>query len=141
MPDSSAIDNALMAKLGADATLLSYCTNGVYWDEAPPNSTKFVIVSFIDEVDEAVFQQRGYEDGLYLVKAVMRDQGSSASTMAAAAARIDTLLEDTTLTVAGYTHMVMHREARIRMTEVDEIDPSIRWQHRGGHYRVQQSIP
>ncbi len=138
MADSSAIDNALMAKLGADATLLAICTNGVYWDEAPPGSTKFVIVSLVDEVDEPTFGGRAYEDALYLVKAVALS--TAGANMQTAAARIDALLEDQTLTVSGYTHMVMHRESRVRMTEVDEVDADIRWFHRGGHYRVQQSV-
>jgi|SRR6185503_10692106 len=139
MPDSSAIDNALIAKLGSDATLLAICTNGVYWDEAPPGATKFVIVSMVDEVDEPKFGGRAYEDALYLVKAVALS--TSGANVQSAAARIDVLLEDTTLTVSGYTHMVMHREARVRLTEVDDVDPSIRWLHRGGHYRVQQAVP
>jgi hypothetical protein len=138
MPDSSLIDNALVAKLGADVTLLSYCTNGVYWDEAPPNATKFVIVSLIEEADEAEFGGRAYEDALYLVKAVAIS--TAGANVQAAAARIDALLEDQTLTVSGYTHMVMHRESRVRITEVDDQDASIRWFHRGGHYRVQQAL-
>jgi hypothetical protein len=139
MPDSSAIDNALIAKLAADATLLSYCTNGVYWDEAPPGATKFVIVSLVDQIDEPNFGGRAYEDALYLVKAVALS--TAGANIQAAAARIDALLEDQTLTVSGYTHMVMHRESRVRITEVDEVDASIRWFHRGGHYRVQMSLP
>ncbi len=139
MADSSLIDNALVAKLGADTTLLAICTNGVYWDEAPPGSTKFVIVSLVDEIDEPVFGGRAYEDALYLVKAV--SLSTAGANMQAAAARIETLLNDQTLTVSGYTHMVMHRESRVRLTEVDEVDASIRWFHRGGHYRVQQAIP
>jgi hypothetical protein len=139
MPDSSAIDNALIAKLGGDATLLGICTNGVYWDEAPHGSTKFVIVSLVDELDEPVFGGRGYEDALYLVKAVALS--TAGANIQAAAARIDALLEDQALTVSGYTHMVMHRESRVRITEVDEVDASIRWFHRGGHYRVQQALP
>ena len=77
-----------------------------------------------------------YEDALYLVKVVALGSGVDVK---AAAARIHTLLEDQVLTVSGYTHMVMHRESRIRMTEVDQADASIRWQHRGGRYRVQQA--
>lgn len=138
MADSSEIDNALMAKLGADATLLGYMPNGVYWDEAPPNSTRFVIVSLIDEVDEQHFGSRSHEDALYQVKAVALS--TVAANIKAAAARIDTLLEGQTLTATGYKHMVMQREARIRQTEVDDVDPSVRWQHRGGHYRVVQSL-
>lgn len=136
--DSSDIDAALVAKLGADATLLAICTNGVYIDEAPPGATKFVIVSLVDEVDEATFGGRAYEDALYLVKAVTLS--TSKANIKDAAARIDALLEDGTLSVSGYTHMVMHREERIRITEVDDIDASIRWYHRGGRYRVQMAV-
>lgn len=144
MPDSSAIDSALIAKLGADATLLSYMPNGVYWDEAPPHAPpsapmlRFVIVSLVDEADVPKFGSRSHEDALYLVKAV--GNSSASPNMAAAAARIDILLDGQTLTVAGYTHMVMQRESRIRLTEVDDVDNSIRWQHRGGQYRVMQSL-
>ena len=137
MPDSSDIDNALVAKLGGDATLLSYMTNGVYVDEAPPGSTKFVIVSLVDEADEPQFGGRSFENALYLVKAVALS--TAAANIKAAAARIDALLEGGTLTAAGYSLMTMTREARVRLTEVDEVDASIRWQHRGGQYRVVMS--
>ncbi len=144
-PDSSAIDNALVAMLGADQTLLGYCPNGVYWDEAPPKATKFVIVSLVDEVDEAVFQQRGYEDALYAVEARMLS--TAGGDIQSAAARIDALLEDQPLLVGspladvpGFTWMTMHREGRIRRTEVDDLNPALRWQRRGGRYRVQMSV-
>jgi hypothetical protein len=110
----------------------------VAYDEAPQKSERFVIVSLVDEVDEGKFGGRAYEDALFLVKAVMLS--TSGGNIQAAAARIDTLLEDQPLTVAGYTWMTTHREARVRITEVDEQDAAIRWQHRGGHYRVQMSL-
>lgn len=138
MADSSDIDNALVAKLGADATLLALCPNGVYFDEAPPNLQRFVIVSLVEGLDVAKFGGRAYEDALYLVKAVMLS--TAGGNIKSAAARIDALLEDTALTVSGYTLMTMHREDRVRMTEVDGNDASIRWFHRGGHYRVQCAV-
>lgn len=145
MSDSSDIDAALVAKLGADATLLSYCQNGVYVDEAPQGATRFVIVSLIDEVDEAVFGGRAFEDALYLVEARMLSTASG--NIKAAAARIDALLEDQPLLfgspptpVPGYVWMTMHRESRVRATEVDAVDPSIRWYRRGGHYRLQMAL-
>lgn len=139
MSDSSDIDGALLAKLGADVTLLSYCSNGVFWDEAPPNSTKFVIVSLVDEVDAPQFGSRAYEDHLYQVKAVALSS-AGVDIVKNAAARIDALLENGTLTVAGYTRMTMHRETRVRQTEVDALDAAIRWYHRGGQYRVVMSL-
>jgi hypothetical protein len=136
--DSSDIDNALIAKLGADSALLALMPNGVYYDEAPQGSTRFVIVSLIDEHDEAMFEARAFEDALYLVKAV--SLSTAGGNVKDAAARIDALLENGTLVVPGYKLMTMHREARIRATEVDDVDQSIRWQHRGGRYRVMTSV-
>ena len=138
MPDSSDIDAALVAKLGADATLLALCPNGVYVDEAPPNSTRFVIVSLVAEFDEPQFQGRSFEDATYLVKAVMLS--TAGGNIKSAAARIDTLLEQGTLTVTGYSLMRMHRVERVRATEVDDLDASIRWHHRGGRYQVTVSL-
>jgi len=138
MPDSSTIDSALIAKLGADATLLALCPNGVYYAEAPAGSTRFVIVSLIDEADALQFGGRSFEDALYLVEARMLSTIAGADPKAAAA-RIDVLLEQQSLTASGYTWMTCHREGRIRLTEVDAVDPSIRWYRRGGNYRVVMS--
>lgn len=136
--DSSLIDNALIAKLAADVTLLSYCPNGVFYGEAPQGSQRFVIVSLIDEFDEAVLGGRAIEDALYLVEARMLS--TAAGNIQAAAARIDALLENGTLAPAGYTFMTCYRESRTRMTEVDAVDPTLRWFRRGGQYRVQCSL-
>lgn len=146
--DSSLIDSALIAKLAADATLLSYCPEGVFFAEAPQGAKRFVIVSLIDETDEGVFGTRAIEDALYLVEARLL-KGASANADAdahAAATRIDALLEDQPLgtgsppTVAGYAWMCCYRESRVRFTEVDAVDPALRWFRRGGQYRVQFSV-
>lgn len=134
MADTSVIANAIIALLGADSTLLGLCPNGVYYDEAPPGSTRFVIVSLVDAVDEPMFGARAFEDGLYLVKAVMLS--TAGGDIKAAAARIDVLLEQQPLSATGYSVTVMRRENPIRDTEVDDVDKSIRWFHRGGQYRV-----
>jgi len=134
MPDSSAIDNALIALLGADSALLALCPNGVYFAEAPPGSTRHVVVSLADEDDVQMFGGRAFEDGLYLVKAVMLS--TAGGDIKAAAARIDALLEQQSILVSGYGPTVIHRESRERNTEVDDLDPALRWLHRGGFYRV-----
>jgi hypothetical protein len=139
LPDSSDIDNAVIAVLLADPTLSALMPDGVYWDIAKPKATRFVIVSLVEALDEPVFGSRGYEDKLYLVKAVAL--ASTGADIKAAAHRIDELLEDQPLTIPGYVHMVTCREQPIRYPETDEVDDTIRWQHRGGHYRVQASIP
>lgn len=139
MADTSDIAAALIAKLGSDTALLALCPNGVYWDEAPHGSTRFVIVSFVTAVDLGVFQKRAIEDGLYFIEARMLSTVPGAN-IKAAAARIDALLEDQPLTVAGYTWMTTHREEPTRMTEIDAVDTSIRWFRRGGRYRVQMAL-
>jgi hypothetical protein len=138
MADTSDIAAALMAKLGSDSELLGLCPNGVYWDEAPPGMTRFVIVSFVAAEDIGVFGRRALEDGVYLVEARMLSTVAGAN-IKAAAARIDVLLEDQPLTAAGYAWSTTHRIEPTRRTEVDELDPSIRWFRRGGHYRVEMS--
>ena len=140
MPDASDIDGALIAKLASDAALLALCPNGVYWAEAPPGSTRFVIVTLADHADEGEFGRRAFEDALYAIEARMLSTVAGANPKAAAA-RIDELLEDQPLSAAGYSYMTCHRESRIRFTERDDLDATIRWYRRGGHYRVQMSIP
>ena len=135
-PDSSDIDAALVAVLYADSLLRQLMPDGVWMDEAPPGLTRFVLVSLIDERDVPVFGGRAFEDALYAVKAVALGTASGI-VVKAAASRIDALLEDQSFDVAGYTWMTTHRETRVRAKEVDDLDPSIRWFHRGGHYRVQ----
>ncbi len=138
MPDSSLIDAEIANALLSDATLMAICPDGVFFDEASQGAQNFVLISLLDDRDEASFLGRAFEDALYLVKAVMLStSGGDAKT---AAARIDTVLEDRILTVAGYGAMTIYRETRLRITEVDAVDPAIRWQHRGGHYRLQIAV-
>jgi hypothetical protein len=135
MSDSSDVDAALIAKLQTDATLAALTPGGWFMDEAPAGLTQFGIVSLVDEHDEPMFGGRAFEDATYLVTFI------ELSTVAvknakAAAARIDALLEQGSLTIAGYGLMLLRRDSRVRSTEVDELDSSIRWFHRGGRYQV-----
>lgn len=139
--DSSEIDAALIAVLQNDATLKTLMPDGVFFGLAGPslatgkNSTRFVLVSVMENVDRAVFGGRAIESILYLVQAVSLSGDSKG-----AAKRIDELLEDHPLTVAGYTFMSCAREQRIREMERDDVDPTIVWTHRGGMYRVEMSV-
>jgi hypothetical protein len=133
---SSAIDRALLALLAGDATLMALTPDGVFWDEGPPHATRLVIVSLLSEVDGYMQGGRAWEDGLYLVKAVTLN---AAATAIDAADRIDLLLEGAQLMATGYTPMVTMGEERIRHTEVDEADDSVRWFHIGRHYRIVMS--
>jgi len=151
MADSSEIDTALVAKLGADPELMRLMVHGAYFDEAPARSTRHVIVSIVDAHDEPKFGEgaRAYEDVIYQVKAVGLSvvQGDTdpwgqpavplpPGVMKAAAARIEALLNGGDLTITGYQLLVMRRVGRVRMTQTERDDPSIRWHHRGGRYQV-----
>jgi hypothetical protein len=139
LPDTSDVDAAVVTLLQNDATLKTLSPDGVYFDEAPPHTKQFVIVSLATGTDEDQYggpqQRRAYQDLLYLVKAVELTT-VPVKNIKAAAARIDALLEDATLTATGYGAITAHRVNPVRTLEVDQIDDTIRWQHRGGNYRV-----
>lgn len=134
--DSGALDAALSQRLLSDPTLAALMPDGVYFDVAAHGQTRFVVVSLLAEADIGMFNRRAFEDGLYLVKAVAL--ATTGADVRAAAARIDALLDQQTLTAEGYGQVTMTRVARVRYTEVDR-DNDARWQHRGGHYRVMAS--
>ena len=146
--DSSGILNAIIAKLGADTTLLGLMPHGVYEDYAPPGSERFVIVSQILAVDRDVFGQRAIEDVLFFAEArALLAPGVIPGNVAAAAARIDAILDPqppadpATIDVAGYGCMRILREEFLRgNTELDDRDATIRWKRRGGQYRVLMSV-
>jgi len=145
MPDSSAIDQALVDKLLGDATLMALTPDGVFFDEAGAsmvtggNATRFVIVSLVDADDVGELNGgTAFEDGLYLIDP--RALSSSGGDVRAAAARIKVVLHNQPLTVTGYTWMTVHKEGRAAgRVEVDEGDPSIRWNKRPAYYRVQMA--
>jgi len=139
-PDTSAIDAALVTRLSADAALKTLAPNGVWFDEAPAGSTRFVIVSLVDAVDVDRLGGHAYEDLLYAVEYRELKQAASESTARQAAQRIRELLDDQPLTVTGYTWMATYRERPERHTEVDDLDASIKWNRRGGQYRVQMAL-
>lgn len=149
LPNSWDVDNAIINLLLADAELKTLCPDGVFYDLAPPNAKRFVIVSLIDPTDRSVFGARAFEDNRYLVKAMglATFNGAPYFTPAnakAAAYRIDSLLHDRPLTVAGYVFDAMHRdeaEARIRLSARDQVDASLIWNHGGAFYRVRVALP
>lgn len=134
MPDSSAVDAAVVGRLLGDATLTGLMPDGVYFDVGGKDATRFVLVSQVDEDDIEMQGGDAFERFLYLVKAV--EKSTTGANVLAAAARIQTLLNGTTYAVTGYTLARSKRVARVRYTEIDDADPDIRWQHRGGRYEV-----
>jgi hypothetical protein len=138
MAESTDIDAAVVMKLVNDLALQALLPDGVYFDFAKQGATRYAIVKLADAADEWVYGGRAFEDNAYLVEAVVKS--TSGGNVDEAAARIDALLDGQPLTVPGYTWMTMHREQRTRRSEPDASELSIRWQYRGGIYRVQMSL-
>jgi hypothetical protein len=137
MPTSSNLDDAIVAKLLGDAPLMALATDGVAWDIAPQNATKFVIVSLLGGLDDQMFGARAFENPTYLVKFV--EKSTSVINAKSAAARIDAVLDRAMVTAAGYTPAVMSRTERVRYTEVDEANA--RWQHLGAMFELSAAAP
>lgn len=134
MAYSGDVDSALIAKLLADAPLTALCPDGVFYDVAASGKTRFVIVKLMSHTVERMFGGKAYEALVYLVKAV--EAGTGTVNTKAAAARIDAILDDGTLTVAGYGLMKMQLEEYVRYAEPDPDNADQRWQHRGGMYSI-----
>lgn len=135
LPNSWELDKAVIGVLQNDATLKGLVPDGVFKNEAPPGSKRFVIVSVPSGIDRGVFGRRGYELRRYMVQAVGLTTMMTLGQANSAGYRIDVLLQDATLTAATYpATATLSRISPIDFDEVDEIDASIRWYHRGGHY-------
>lgn len=140
--DSSLVDEALIAKLINDSQLRTLCPDGVWSDQAGEGKERFVIISLVDHNDVPVFEGRGFEDSLYLIKAVVKNGKGD---IRGASARIDEILSGADgrgviIPVTNFGELSVAREARVRYTEVDDQEPTLRWLHRGGRYRVHAAL-
>lgn len=129
-----AIDDAVMAKLQGDATLLSLAPGNVWADSAPEGAIdigRFVIVNL--QLEQVTHEEGGvaYVVPQYQVKVV--DRSTTKTAAQAALDRIDTLLHNAPLTIAGHTHMISRRVGRFAFKELE--GPNT-WQHRGAEYEV-----
>lgn len=137
MPDSAAIYSAVSAKLLADAPLAALMPDGIYRDVSASGKTDFVIISKSSDERSYMFQGVAYEEFTYLVKAVSRSKSGLIASQAAA--RIFALLQFGSLTITGYTLMVMklsEENGTVEISEPDEDDRDMRWQHRGWYFDV-----
>jgi hypothetical protein len=141
VPESSAIDIALLARLNGDAELVALLPDRFWFDESPKNGTRFGMITLTDAVDEHQFGGRSYEARLYQVQTIVRTTVANAGTVSVEATeRIDVLLEQNVLEAAGYSPMACFREEPIQYQETDVVDPAIRFLHRGARYRVVMSV-
>lgn len=133
---TNVVDAAVFSALSNDAQLTTLAPGGVYRDVAPQKvSQPFVIVQQMDHADNyQLGRERSYERLVYMVKAVERSDSSSG--VIAAANRIETLLQNASLSMSGYALMLIERTERLRYVEISEENKDIRYQHCGGLYEV-----
>jgi hypothetical protein len=139
MSDVALVDRAVLDALQADAPLAALLPDGVWFGEARQGLTAFVVVWAPDVRDVAQFgrpgQRTAYLDCAYWIRAATQDTTPGRANDAAA--RIDALLVDVPLVVAGFGWLSTARVERLAPPpQVDAVDASIRWQMRGGRYRV-----
>jgi hypothetical protein len=125
---------AILQILQQDAALRVLMPDGAWFAEAPPGATRFVILSLVSSMDTPFFGGPAYKESVYLVEA--RALMTSGADVESAFARITTLLTDAVLTIPDYGAMLVQFEEELEMVEVDQIDPSIRWNRCGGHLHV-----
>lgn len=132
----STVTIALLQILQQDAALRALLPDGVFFAEALPGSTRFVILSLVSSMDTPIFGGPAYKESVYLVEARALAPMTSSSTVESAFARITVLLTDAHPTIANYGAMLVQFEEELETVEVDDIDPSIRWNRCGGHLHV-----
>jgi hypothetical protein len=130
----STVTIAILQVLQQDAALRLILTDGVWFAEAPPGSQRFGIVSLVSSAEVPIFGGPAYKESVYLVEA--RALMTSGADVESAFARMTTLLTDADLSLTGYGAMLTQFEEEIETVEVDDIDPSIRWNRCGGHLHV-----
>lgn len=136
-----ALDTALYSKLNTDAgtamgtvtgSLNNLGATGVYRMLAPQTATMpFVVFAEQSGADSWTFTARDHKSLLYLVKAV--GSGHSAAAVSGMNDRFDTLLNDASLTLTGWTLKRCRRESDVEYVTEDN---GILYQHVGGLFRI-----
>ena len=130
------VDAALLAKLGADATLMAYLPDGVWRDMAPAPATRFCIVQTVLHADVEAFKAPLFE--VYHYRVTARALQTTGVDVNGAAFRIHALLQDADLgPIPGAVHMQTLRVDRVGpYVEVDAFDRDVRWQVAGAEYEI-----
>ncbi len=129
----NAIDAALYTKLAGGTALTTLLGGTAVYQYLAPEKTDppYVIYQRMSQVPINVLAGAAIESAAYMVKGVT--EGPSAVLAGSVAGAIDTLLQDQTLTISGYTHLHLRRESSIDYVETDN---GVRYSHRGAIYRI-----
>lgn len=135
---STSIRRALYGKLAADTTLNNLLgtprqgySKAIYHDQAPSEASfPYVIFSKSSGVPTDTLGKAGaFESDVWLIKAV--DRNTTADRAEAAAARIQALLNDASLSISGATELYLRRQSDV---EYPEIADGERYEHVGSLY-------
>ena len=130
----NAVETGIYSKLTADtgAGGLMVTATGVYHRVAPAGAVvPYVLFNKQSGVHEFARAARMWRDYLYLFKII--DEGYSTARAGTLLERIDTLLNDGTITISGYSLMEMRRQSDI---EYEEISDGVVYQHVGALFRI-----
>lgn len=129
------VRDAIHDHLAADSTLTALLgdgAEGIHHRKAHRGArTPMVIFNRQAGTPTWTFGGIGFESGVWLIKAVSRD--NSASTVEDIAARLDLILNDAAITISGQSLLLLRRESDVDYGEQDGADS---YQHRGGLYRL-----
>lgn len=113
-----ALEDALYDALNGDATLLALVTGGVFNTLAEDPAYPYLVFQKVSGDPSYTLTQVISEPYLYQIRCI--DKGYSKVAILDALARVKTLLNRQSLTVAGYTHWVTQWESDMPdMTELD----------------------
>lgn len=125
------MNRALLGRLSGDATLVGL-VGMVCMNNAPPNTTKFALITQRTHADNPSMGGTAFEVFSFIIQAIV--QGTSATVAQQAAHRIFELLHDQPLDIVGYGLMLMQRIEHVNYPDRDEFNKD--WQHRGGVYEL-----
>lgn len=144
LPDSGAVDAALVAVLEQDTALQALCPGGVHFGTAPQESDRPLIFTLEGHAVEPMFGGVAWEEFVYAVVAIMPTPDNTAALQAAARLRalLDDTLGPTGIAPAGWSVMLARYRRYTREVEVDPQNYDGRWQHRGGQFTIRvQPLP
>jgi hypothetical protein len=137
---TTAIKRAVYGKLSGDTTLNNLLgtpaagfTKSIYYQVAP-ESAAFPYVLFAKQSGvptEAFNDPSAYDTDTWLIKGV--DRSTSADTAEAIDGRIQTLLNDGTLSISGGALLYLRRQSDVDYGEVVE---GVQYKHAGSLYRL-----
>lgn len=132
------VDAAVYARLSGDATLSALIPGGV-WRMLAPEGTigAYAVFQLVSaEADQRTLGTSGPAIARLLYQVKVIEKGSSASNAKTALARVDTLLDDYTLSLSPNYLLVSRRESRIPDT-VERLDNEEVYQSVGASYRIE----